>query len=223
MSKKGEPIMAQQKTPTNQQSFPKTRTCPGCGGINNIRNMFCTSCAESLAVQCRYCGMEVRVDPDTRYCPACCGDLRKTKGLSYQERQRLAELPLLLEGKKAEMTDTETRLLQLKQKRVVSGIKTLCLCLVVILVVWELCELIPALTGSLMGILGLVAVLWLGRRIIPVAIHALLTRSWRWGYVLSDLYREIAEHENRIASIGTEIAQFKSEQERLTKLNTQFP
>lgn len=215
--------MAQQKTATTYQPFPKTRKCPGCGTINNIRNTFCTGCGESLIVQCRYCGVEVWVDPDTRYCPACCGDLRKTNGLSYEQHQRLSQLPLLLEQKNEEMASTWTRLVRLKQKMAMSGIKTAVACLAAILVVWELCELIPALTGSLIGLLGLVAVLWFGRRIIPAIIHAILTRSWEWGYVLSDLSREIAESNTRIGSIGEEISLLEREQEQLAQLDTQFP
>lgn len=57
------------KTPWRDVSFQNIQICENCGNFNPIKNLYCTSCWESLHTSCREC--QETYPKSYSYCPNC--------------------------------------------------------------------------------------------------------------------------------------------------------
>ena len=57
------------KTEWRDTLFQKVQTCENCWNFNQIENLYCTSCWESLHITCREC--QYKYSRSYSYCPNC--------------------------------------------------------------------------------------------------------------------------------------------------------
>ena len=57
------------KTAWRDAIFQQTQVCENCWEFNQIENLYCTSCWESLTTTCREC--QTRYSKNYSYCPNC--------------------------------------------------------------------------------------------------------------------------------------------------------